>query len=100
MRVRSSLSEDERATAVALFQAGLGRDAVAGRLGVSPSAVRGLYDRWRSWAGAALVGRPTKRSFSFEFKVGVVRRCLAGESAAALAREFDLSSPKLIETWA
>ena len=40
------------------------------------------------------------RSFSFEFKLDVVRRFLAGENKLALGRGFDLSSPKLIETWA
>ena len=44
--------------------------------------------------------KPTKRVFSFEFKLDVVRRFLAGETKLELAREFDLSSPKLIETWA
>lgn len=44
--------------------------------------------------------KPTKRSFSFEVKLGIVERFLAGETKVDLAREFDLSSPKLIETWA
>jgi transposase-like protein len=46
------------------------------------------------------VTKPTKRSFSFEFKVDIVRRFIEGETKTALAREFDLSSPKLVETWA
>ena len=46
-----------------------------------------------------LVEKPTKRVFSFEFKLDVVRRFLAGEAKVALAQEFDLSSPMLIETW-
>ncbi|MFD3748653.1 transposase [Nocardia sp. NPDC058633] len=44
--------------------------------------------------------KPTKRTFSFEFKLAVVQRFLTGETKVDLAREFDLSSPKLIETWA
>ena len=44
--------------------------------------------------------KPTKRSFSFEFKLEVVRRYLGGETKVSLAQEFDLSSPKLVETWA
>jgi transposase-like protein len=32
-------------------------------------------------------------------KLEVVRRSLAGEANVELAREFGLSSPKLIETW-
>ncbi|MFD0487066.1 transposase [Saccharopolyspora spinosporotrichia] len=41
-----------------------------------------------------------KQSFSFEFKLEVVRRFLDGEATTAeLAREYALSSPKLVETW-
>lgn len=46
------------------------------------------------------MSKQTKPSYSFEFKRGVVIRFLAGESKVDLAREFDLSSPKLVETWA
>jgi transposase len=66
---------------------------------VSQSAIARLYDRWRVRGDAALVSKPTKRCFSFEFKLEVVQRFLAGETKVDLAREFDLSSPKLIETW-
>ena len=47
-----------------------------------------------------MVTKPTKRSFSFELKFEVVRRFLDGETAVSLAREFDLSSPRLVESWA
>lgn len=44
--------------------------------------------------------KPGKRSFTFEFKLEVVRRFLdGGVSALELAREYDLSSPKLVEGW-
>ncbi|WP_312856801.1 helix-turn-helix domain-containing protein [Arthrobacter mobilis] len=43
--------------------------------------------------------KPTKRTFSFEFKLEVVRRAIAGETQLALAQEFDLSSPRLIQKW-
>ncbi|GGJ07185.1 hypothetical protein GCM10011581_50140 [Saccharopolyspora subtropica] len=49
--------------------------------------------------GAALVSA-SRRSFSFEFKLEVVQRFLAGERKVDLAREFDLASPKQVETWA
>src|SRR3954463_14720254 len=100
MRASSSLSEDQRATAVSLFESGWGRDAVAKRLCVGAPAIHRLYDRWRVRGGATLVAKPTNRSFPFEFKLDVVRRFLAGETKVNLAREFGLSSPKLIETWA
>jgi transposase len=100
MYVSSSLSEEQRAAAVALFEAEWGWGAAARHLGVSGDPVHRLYDRWRVRGSGALVRKPTNRSFSFEFKLEVVRRFLAGESKVVLAREFDLSSPKLIETWA
>jgi transposase-like protein len=100
MRARSSLSEDQRVVAVALFEVGVGDRTVAARLGVGRPAVRRLYDRWRVRGRGALVAKPRdRRSFSFELKLDVVRRALAGEAKVDLAREFDLSSPKLIETW-
>jgi len=37
---------------------------------------------------------------SFEFKLAVVQRYLAGEAKVALAQEFELSSPDLIKKWA
>ncbi len=100
MHSRSSLSVDQRAAAIALFDAGWGPDATATRLESGLGPLRRLYDRWRVRGSGALVSKPTKRSFSFEAKRGIVERFLAGESKVDLAREFDLSSPKLIETWA
>lgn len=99
MRRDSSLTVGQRAAAIELFGDGWARQAVATRLGASVWAVGDLYDRWRLHGSVALVSKPTKRSFSFEFKLDVVQRFLAGETKFDLAREFDLSSPKLIETW-
>lgn len=99
MRRDSSLTEQQRATVIALFENGHGRDAVASHLRVSRDAIKALSDQWRIHGGGALVTRRTKRTFSFAFKVEIVRRHLAGETKLALAQEFDLSSPKLIERW-
>lgn len=96
----SVLSAEQRVAAIELFGEGLGRKAVAARLGVSRSAITRLFDRWRVRGGAALVSKPSKRSFSFEFKLDVVQRFLAGETKVELAREFGLASPKQVETWA
>jgi transposase len=95
------LSERQRENVVALFEAGYGADVVAARLGVSRTAVRRLRDRWRLRGAGALMMKPGKRSFTFEFKLEVVRRFLDGEAnALEPAREHDLSSPKLVENWA
>jgi transposase len=96
----SSLSEEQREAAVALFETGWGAKAVGTRLGVSPNAIGRLYDRWRVRGGTTLVAKPTKRVFSFEFKLDAVQRFLSGENKVGLARELQLSSPKLIDKWA
>jgi len=95
----SSLSEEQREVAVALFETGWGAKAVGTRLGVSPKATGRLYDRWRVRGGTTLVAKPTKRVFSFEFKLDAVQRFLSGENKVGLARELQLSSPKLIDKW-
>ena len=100
MRDGSLLSEEQRKAAVALFETGWGARSVATTLGVSARAIRGLYDRWRVRGGTTLVAKSTKRLFSFEFKLAVVQRHLAGETRVALAKEFQLSSPELIKKWA
>jgi len=99
MAKRSSLTDEQRRAAVALFAAGHGRDAVTTQLGVSRDAVGRLYNRWRIWGAEALVPKPTKRSFAFELKLVIVQRFVAGEPKVALAQEYALSSPQLIEQW-
>lgn len=100
MDARSSLSEAQREAAVALFERGMGDNAVATSLGVVRWPVRRLFQRWKIHGRVALVSKPTKRSFSFEFKLDAVRRFLAGEAATELATELGLSSPSLLKTWA
>ena len=96
----SSLSEDQREAAVALFEIGWGSRAVATRLGVGRKAVLRLHDRWRVRGDTALVTKPVKRLYSFEFKLNAVQRYIAGETRVGLAKELDLSSPQLIAVWA
>ncbi|GGN30616.1 hypothetical protein GCM10011609_88520 [Lentzea pudingi] len=83
-----------------MFEAGFGEDAAATRLGVPRTAVRRLRDRWKVRGAGALMMEPGKRSFTFEFKLEVVRRLISGEATAIeLTREHGLSSPKLVENW-
>ncbi|MEJ1090058.1 helix-turn-helix domain-containing protein, partial [Microbacterium sp. Mu-80] len=96
---RSSLSVVQREAAVASFEQGLSDSAVATQLGVSRWPVRALYQRWRIRGRGALVQKRSKASYSFEFKLGLVERVLAGEPAAVLAEEAGLSSPVLLKTW-
>lgn len=99
MRVDSSLSEAQREAAVAWFEKGLADKATANLLGVSNWPVKRLYRRWRIHGQGALVTKPTKQSYSFEFKLALVERFLAGETAPDLAGEAGLSSPVLLRTW-
>lgn len=99
MQSRRSMTARQRTAAVALFATGLGRDAVAHRLSVSPHVIKTLHDRWRLYGEEALVPRSTRRSFSFELKQEVVQRFRAGETKIALAQEFGLSSPQLVGQW-
>jgi transposase len=99
MRREGSLTEEHRTAAVALFETGYGRAAVATRLGIGDDAVKALHDRWRIRGGDVVVSNPTKRSFSFEVKRDVVQRFLAGETKVALAQEFAIASPKTIQAW-
>jgi len=100
MRSSSSLSEDQREAAVTWFEKGVADTATANLLGVARSPVGRLYRRWRIHGRGALMTKPTKRAYSFEFKLALVERFAAGETAQNLASEAGLSSPKLLETWA
>lgn len=86
--------------AVALFDQGWGDTAVATHLGVNRWPVRALYRRWSVHGMGALVAKPTKSKYSFDFKLEVVRRILdEGATAQQLAREHGLSSGQLIQSW-
>lgn len=100
MRPSSSLSEDQREAAVTWFEKGVADMATANLLGVPRSPVGRLYRRWMIHGRGALMTKPTKRAYSFEFKLTLVERFAAGETAQDLASEAGLSSPKLLETWA
>jgi hypothetical protein len=72
MHARSSLSESQREAAVAWFEKGIADKATASLLGVSRGPVNRLYRRWRIHGRGALVAKPTKRMYSFEFKIALV----------------------------
>ena len=98
MYARSSLAEAQREAAVALFEKGIGYRAAASLLGLTRVPVKALYGRWRIHGQGALVSRPAK-SYSFEFKLALVQRFLAGESGPDLAVEAGLASRELLQKW-
>jgi transposase-like protein len=99
MQESSSLSEEQREAAVALFEMGWGAKAAATKIGVRSKAVIRIHALWRVRGGTAIVAKSTHRKFTFEFKLDTVRRFLAGESQVALAKELELSSPDLVKKW-
>jgi transposase len=98
MRARSSLAEGQREAAVALFEKGVGYRAAARLLDAPRVPVRALYGRWRIHGQGVLVSRPAK-SYSFEFKLALVERFLAGETGPDLAVEAGLASRELLQKW-
>lgn len=86
--------------AVSWFEKGLADRAVSTLMGVPRWPVRRLYQRWRLHDRGALVQKPVKPSYTFEFKRALVERFLAGEGAMMLAEEAGLSSPVLLQAWA
>jgi transposase len=98
MRARSSLAEAQREAVVALFEKGIGYRAAARLLDAPWVPVRALYGRWRIHGQGVLVSRPAK-SYSFEFKLALVQRFLAGESGPELAVEAGLASRELLQKW-
>src|SRR5688572_29086333 len=98
MRANSSLSEVQREAAVAWFEKGVGYRAAARLLEAPCVPVRALYGRWRIHGQGVLVSKPAK-SYSFEFKLALVERFLAGETGPDLAVEAGLSSRQVLQKW-
>lgn len=99
MHSSSSLSQSQREDLVGLFEKGFGSKSSAGVLGVSRRAVNNLYDRWCLRGRLCLMDKPTKQSYSFHVKKEIVERFLAGETTMDLAREYQLTSTKLLQKW-
>jgi transposase-like protein len=92
------LSEAQREAAVALFEKGVGYRSTAKLVDGCLAPVKALHLRWRIHGQGALVAKPTK-SYSFEFKLALVERFLAGEPGPELAVEAGLSSRELLQKW-
>ena len=99
MHSRSKLSQSQREWLVECFEQGMGSQAAARVVGVSRDATRTLYRRFQLNGRLCLVQKRTKQQYSFETKKEVVQRHLAGETKMDLAREFGLSSDRLVEVW-
>lgn len=99
MRKNAALSYSQRFRLIELFEAGYGREAAADLAGCSRCASRNFQDRWRIHGRLAVVDRSKYSSYSYELKVQAVKRFLAGETKPDIAKDLELSSPKLLERW-
>ena len=100
MRARSTLSEQQRERLVDLFEQGLGYKAASTELRVKSEPVRRLYRSWHLHGRLCLMEKRTKSVYSFEIKKEIVDRHATGETRMDLAKEFNLSSQKLVGKWA
>lgn len=100
MSAPSKLTQEQREQAIDLFEKGHRHKVVAHRLGLPVWSVERLEYRWRLRGKLALVANPSKKTYSFETKLLIARRYLEGETANALAAEYQVSTPRLVQRWA
>jgi transposase-like protein len=93
------MTEAQQGAAVALFEQGSGYTATATHLGLSPWVVRNLHRRWVLHGRKALVARQSRASYTFEFKLDVVRKAQEGASYQQLAEDFGLPSGRTVQGW-
>jgi len=95
----TTISQQQRELAVALFEQGFGYTHAATRLEIRHTLTKSLYQRWLLHGSLVLVKKPTTAKYAYEVKKEVVERFLAGETKMVLAAEFELSSPQLVASW-
>lgn len=98
MYTRSTLTLEQASAAIELFEKGFTARSVSLELGLSRNSVQMLYERWQVRGRNALSTRE-RVLHSFDTKLAVVRRHLAGETGRSLALEFDLPSPGTVTNW-
>lgn len=100
MHTRSTLTQAQREQLVNLFEQGMGAKKAARFMNLAFLPCETLYKRWLVRGRMCLMHKTTKPSYSFEFKKEIVQRYIAGETGQALAIEYNLSSSKVLQTWA
>lgn len=100
MHPRSTLTHEQRAALVGLFEQGFGYKSAARQVGVGKKPARNLYDRWQIRGSVVLVRKPNTSVYPFEVKRDAVLRFLAGESRGSIAKDLGLSRPDLVRKWA
>lgn len=98
MYTRTTLTRSKAVALVRLFDEGFTAKSVALALDLAQNPIQMLIQRWQL-RGAGTVVTRGRRQYSYETKLEIVRRHVAGESGRALAGEFDRPSPTTIASW-
>ena len=88
----------QRQQAVGLFEQGYGYVLVSRMLELKQSQVELLSRMWRIHGKLCLMRRKNQQ-YSFETKKEVVTRYLQGDNPIELAKQYNISSDRLIRIW-
>ena len=89
-----------RSAAADMFERGLGRRAVARRLGVSPNSVRQWEQTFRSVGREGLLDMGHKRSYDWETKVAAASAVVdSGRAKPDVMRELGIASKSPLDAW-
>ena len=99
MHLGSTLTREDAAAAVEMFEEGYSAKSVARSTGLARNSIQMLHSRWQVRGRSALDTRE-RRLYSFETKLEIVRRHLGGESGRLLAEVYGLPSPGTVGNWA
>jgi len=92
------MSDENAVSAIKLFEQVFTAKPVSLSLGVAPSTVHMLHQRWQLRGRGAPVTRE-RRQYDVVTKLEIVLREVRGESGRALADEYGLRSPSTVATW-
>ena len=96
--VMGKLTLIQRQQAVELFEQGYGYVLVSRMLELKQSQVELLSRTWRIHGRLCLMRRKNQQ-YSFETKKEVVTRYLQGDNPIELAKQYNISSDRLIRIW-
>lgn len=89
-----------RSAAADMFERGLGRRAVARRLGVPPSSVRKWEQTFRSVGREGLLDMGHKRSYDWDTKVAAASAVVdSGRAKPDVMRELGIASRSPLDAW-
>ena len=89
-----------RSAAADMFERGLGRRAVARRLGVSPNSVRKWEQTFRSVGREGLLDMGHKRSYDWDTKVAAASAVVdSGRAKPDVMRELGIASKSPLDVW-